>query len=223
MKGLKQKEKLLIKYVELLDEERVLDLADELLNEGEEPLHLLELINEGMYGVGKLYESKDYYIADLIMAGIIFKQVLALEKMVDHFKAKRSKVIGRVVLGTVAGDIHDIGKEIFRGMMEANGFEVIDLGVDVPKELFVKKVLEYKPDIVGLSGILTNTIEAMKGVLEALTEAGLRDKVKVIVGGNHLNEEICAYIGADSYARDASRGVKTCLEWVVGEGMPVND
>ncbi len=226
MKGRKQKEGMLVKYVEQLDEERVLQLAGELLDQGIDPLYLLELINEGMNRVGKMYERKEYYIADLIMAGIIFKQVLAQEKMVAHFKARCSEKIGRVVLGTVSGDIHDIGKDIFRGMMEANGFEVIDLGVDVPKELFVRKVVEYKPDIVGLSGILTNTIEAMKEVVEALAEAGLRDKVKVIVGGNHLTEEACAYIGADSFAKDASEGVKTCMEWVEsgsGEGVHDND
>lgn len=226
MKDLKQTEELLIKHVEQLDEEKVLKLAGELLDQGIDPLRLLELINEGMNRVGKLYESKEYYIADLIMAGIIFKQVLALEKMVAHFKVRHSRKIGGVVLGTVSGDIHDIGKDIFRGMMEANGFEVIDLGVDVPKELFVKKVAEYKPDIVGLSGILTNTIEAMKEVVEALAEAGLRDKVKVIVGGNHLTEEACAYIGADSFTKDASEGVKTCMEWAesgIGEGVPGND
>lgn len=226
MKKLKQKEESLIKYVEQLDEENVLKLADELLDQGIDPLRVLELINEGVNRVGKLYESKEYYIADLIMAGIIFKQVLALEKMVAYFKIRHSKKAGKVVLGTVSGDIHDIGKEIFRGMMDANGFEVIDLGVDVSKELFVKKVLECKPDIVGLSGILTSTIEAMKEVIEALTEAGLREQVKVIIGGSHINRNLCEFIGADSYANDASDGVKTCIEWVESgnrEEVPGND
>lgn len=228
MSGGRQKEGMLVRYVEQLDEEKVLELAGELLNRGIDPLRLLELVNEGMNRVGKLYESREYYIADLIMAGIIFKQVLSLEKMVEHFKARHSKRIGRAVIGTVAGDIHDIGKEIFRGLMEANGFEVIDLGVDVPKDVFVRKVAEHKPDIVGLSGVLTNTIEAMKEVVEALSEAGLRDGVKVIAGGSHLTEEACSYIGADGFTREASEGVKKCLEWVTtgeveGEGKGDND
>lgn len=213
MKDFSQKKDLLINYVEQLDEEKVLELAGELLDEGMDPLELLAHMNEGMNRVGKLYESKDYYIADLIMAGLIFRQVLELDKMNSHFKRQRKK-IGKVLLGTVKGDIHDIGKDIVRGMLEANGFEVFDLGVDVPEELFLKKAEEYKPDIVGLSGVLTHTVDTMKGVINAFAVAGLREQVKFIVGGNHLTEDACKYIGADSFARDASLAVKKCLEWI---------
>lgn len=218
MKSSGGKEQLLIKLVEQLDEEKVLALAEELLKGGMEPLYLLDLVNEGMNRVGKLYESKEYFIADLIMAGLIFKQVLELDQMTAHFHSRHINKTGKVVLGTVKGDIHDIGKDIFRGMLEANGFEVIDLGVDVPKESFVKKVEEYKPDILGLSGVLTETIETMKEVVASFEEAGLRDRVKIIVGGNHLNREACLYIGADSFASDASLGVKICQAWM-GESM----
>lgn len=214
MKEFGKNKDLLIKYVEELDEEKVLDLAGKLLNDNMDPLILLELLNEGMIRVGELYESKEYYIADLIMAGLIFKQVLELDKMTAHFHGKYNKKIGKVVLGTVKGDIHDIGKDIFRGMLEANGFEVIDLGVDVPKELFLKKVEELKPDIVGLSGVLTYTVDSMKDVIEAFKEAGLRDKVRFIVGGNHLTEEACRFVGADNFAQDASVGVKICRQWM---------
>lgn len=214
MKDFKKRKRLLIKYVEQLDEENILDLADELLNDGMDPLYLLDLVNEGMKRVGKLYESKDYYIADLIMAGLIFKQVLQLDKMAAHFHAGHINKIGKVLLGTVKGDIHDIGKDIFRGMLEANGFEVIDIGVDIPKEMFLKKYEEYKPDILGLSGVLTNTVDTMKEVVDAFVEAGVRDKVKIIVGGNHLTAEACKFIGADSFANDASVGVKVCKEWM---------
>lgn len=214
MKDFKKKKRLLIKHVEQLDEENVLALADELLNDGMDPLYLLDLVNEGMKRVGKLYESKDYYIADLIMAGLIFKQVLQLDKMAAHFHAGHINKIGKVLLGTVKGDIHDIGKDIFRGMLEANGFEVIDIGVDIPKEMFLKKYEEYKPNILGLSGVLTNTVDTMKEVVDAFVEAGVRDKVKIIVGGNHLTAESCKFIGADSFANDASVGVKVCKEWM---------
>lgn len=214
MRDFSKNDGLLIQYVEELDETKVLDLASKLLNDRMDPLVLLDLLNEGMNRVGQLYESKQYYIADLIMAGLIFKQVLELDEMTAHFQNKYSKKIGRVILGTVKGDIHDIGKDIFRGMIEANGFEVIDLGVDVPKELFLKKVEELKPDIVGLSGVLTNTVEPMKDVIEAAIEAGLRDKVRFIVGGNHLTEEISRFIGADNFAKDASTGVKICRQWI---------
>lgn len=214
MKDLKKTEGKIIKLVEQLDEEKVIKIANEALKAGMEPLLLLELINEGMNRVGKLYESKDYFIADLIMAGLIFKEVLKLDRMTAHFQSSSTGRIGKIIVGTVKGDIHDIGKDIFRSMMEANGFEVIDLGVDVPKELFLTKVEEHKPVILGLSGVLTNTVESMKDVIDTFTEAGIRNNVKVIVGGNYLTEDACLYIGADKFANDASCGVKVCREWI---------
>lgn len=216
----------LIKFVEQLDEENVLRLANELLHEGIDPLDLLDVVNDGMNRVGRLYEKKDYYIADLIMAGLIFKQILELELMTGHFHKIYSRKIGKILLGTVNGDIHDIGKDITRGMLEAGGFEVIDLGVDVPKELFVSKVKEYQPDILGLSGVLTTTAEEMKKVVEALTVAGLRDKVKIIVGANYLDENSSRYIGADAFANEASAGVKWCRKWITdsyGRGAADHD
>lgn len=207
----------IINAVEQLNEDTVLKLAEEALKDGMEPLTLLEMVNEGMVRVGRLYEEKTYFIADLIMAGIIFKEVLELDKMSEQFRSNGNKKIGRVLVGTVRGDLHDIGKDIFRGLMEANSFEVIDLGVDVPAEHFVKKVMEYKPDILGLSGVLTFTTEVMREVILALEEAGIRDKVKVIVGGNHLTERACSYIGADGFANDASEGVKICINWLEKE------
>ncbi|HHU29797.1 MAG: cobalamin-dependent protein [Bacillota bacterium] len=207
------KEKLIAAVTEL-EEDEVLKLAEKALREGMEPVELLKTINLGMHNVGKLYEEKTYFIADLIMAGIIFKGVLGLKGMQEVFYSKDQKKIGRVVLGTVAGDLHDIGKDIFRGFMEANNFEVIDVGVDVPKDVFVRKVRENKPDILGLSGILTYTVEVMKEVVDALMEAGIRDSVKVIVGGGHLTDATSRYIGADAYANDAFDGVKICLQWM---------
>ncbi|MCR3921862.1 MAG: cobalamin-dependent protein [Firmicutes bacterium] len=204
----------LIDAVSELDEEKVTELTETALRDGTEPLDILEAVNEGMLTVGRLYESKTYFIADLIMAGLIFKEVLGLEQMTELFHARNKNKIGKVVLGTVQGDLHDIGKDIFRGLMETNSFEVIDLGVDIPKEAFIRKVIEHKPDILGMSGVLTYTIDAMKDVVGALDEAGVRDQLKVIAGGNHLTRENCAYIGADAYANDAFDGVKICLEWV---------
>ncbi|MCC9296464.1 B12-binding domain-containing protein, partial [Clostridium sp. WLY-B-L2] len=134
MHNLSELKKLIIKYVEQLDEEKVINLADEALDKGMDPITLLETVNIGMEKVGKLYENKDYYIADLILSGLIFRNILELDKMKKYFLQNKDKGLGKVVLGTVKGDIHDIGKDIFKGMLEANGFEVIDLGVDVPKE-----------------------------------------------------------------------------------------
>lgn len=214
MNKLKELKELLVKHVEELNEEKVMELAVKALDEGIEPFLLLEIINEGMNRVGKLYEQKDYYIADLIMAGIIFRDVLGLDKMAEHFKSDYNKKIGKVILGTVQGDIHDIGKDIFKGMLVANAFEVIDLGVDVPKEVFLQKVIENKPDIVGLSGVLTYTVDSMKRVVDTFQEAGIRDKVKIIAGASHITPETCKYIGADAFANDATVGNRICLQWM---------
>ncbi|AOT71005.1 cobalamin B12-binding domain-containing protein [Geosporobacter ferrireducens] len=214
MNNLKELKESIIKYVEQLDEEKVIELSRAAIDEGIEPLALLEIINEGMNRVGKLYEQKDYFIADLIVAGLIFREVLTLDKMKAHFQNDCKKRMGKVVLGTVKGDIHDIGKDIFKGMLETNGFEVIDLGVDTPKEVFIESVEKEKPDIVGLSGALTYTIESMREVVNGFIEVGLRNQVKIIIGANHINEDICKYIGADGFANDASIGTKVCLGWM---------
>lgn len=222
MKDFRKTSELIIKFVEQLDEENAIKLANEALLEGIDPIYLLDLMNEGMKRVGKLYDSKDYYIADLIMAGLIFRQVLELEKMTSFFHGTGEKKTGKIVIGTVNGDIHDIGKDIFRYMLEAYGFDVIDLGVDVPREVFVKNVEKHKPDIVALSGVLTSTVKEMKEVVNSLIEAHLRDKVKIIIGANHLTQDSFKYIGADSYATDASEGAKVCREWINGQGVEGN-
>ncbi|TYP57562.1 cobalamin B12-binding domain-containing protein [Thermosediminibacter litoriperuensis] len=212
MKNLITVEDLIIKSVEELDEEKVIRLASKALKAGMEPLFLLDLIKEGVKRVGKLYEDQKYFIADLIMAGLIFKEVLELEEMKVQFRRRNSKILGRVIVGTVKGDLHDIGKDIFKGLMEVNGFEAVDLGVDVSKEVFAQGVIKYKPDIVGLSGVLTSTIDSMKEIVDTLVDAGVRNDVKIILGGSHLTKEACDYIGADCYANDASAGVKLCKQ-----------
>lgn len=214
MDKLNELKELIIKHVEELEEDKVLEKSSEALNAGLDPLSLMEIINEGMNRVGKLYEKKDYYIADLIMAGIIFKEVLELDKMKAYFQGSPNAKKGKIILGTVEGDIHDIGKNIFKSMLEAKGFKVIDLGVDVPKEAFVEVAMENKPCIIGLSGALTNTIDSMKEVVDAITKAGLREEIKIIIGANHITTDICKYIGADGFANDASIGTKICLEWM---------
>lgn len=216
MKDVFEWQELLVGYVEQLEEKKVLELSKQALEQGMNPLALINLIIEGMNRVGKRYENKDYFIADLIMAGIIFREVLGLSAMTSysshHYKNKR----GKVLIGTVKDDIHDIGKEIFRALLETHGFEVIDLGVDVAGETFVKKAIEYQPQIIGLSGVLTSTLDQMKQVVDEFEKAGLRDKVKIIAGANYLNAHGCQYIGADGFATEAAKGIETCLEWSAG-------
>ena len=225
MRDLSEIEELLVKFVEQLDEDNSILLAKEALNSGINPIYLLDLMNEGMKRVGKLYDCRDYYIADLIMSGLIFRQVLELEEMTDFFHGTYDKKTGKVVIGTVKGDIHDIGKDIFKYMLEAYGFEVVDLGVDVSREIFVKSVEKHNPDIVALSGVLTSTVDEMKEVVNSLREANLRDKVKIIIGANHLTQDAFRFIGADSFATDASVGAKLCWEWMkvdTGQGVEGN-
>ncbi|WP_203227772.1 cobalamin B12-binding domain-containing protein [Calorimonas adulescens] len=212
MRNLITLDDMIIKSVEDLDEDKVMKLATRALNSGMEPLVLLDLVKEGVKRVGILYENQKYFIADLIMAGIIFKEVLELEEVKQQFYCNSNKKMGKIIIGTVKGDLHDIGKDIFKGMMEANGFETIDLGVDVTKERFLKGAIEYKPDIVGLSGVLTSTIDSMKEIVDAFVDAGIRNRVKIILGGNYLTKESCDYIGADCFTNDASLGVKLCKE-----------
>lgn len=173
---------------------------------------IMEGMAKGMEIVGRKYEEGEYFLAELIMAGETMKEGMKI--LEPHLKAGDMPKLGRVVIGTVEGDLHDIGKNIVVTLLSASGFEVIDLGVDVTADKFVEAVKQYKPDIVGMSALLTTTMVNMKKVIEALKEAGLRDSVKIIVGGAPLTEEFAKEIGADGYAPDAVLGVEVCKKWV---------
>ena len=171
-------------------------------------------IVEGMSIVGEKFEKGEYFLSELIVAGEIGKEIV---KLLDpYLKAEKTelKKLGKVVIGTVRGDIHDIGKNIVAIMLEAAGFEVIDLGTDVPPERFVEAVKEHDANIVAMSALLTVTMPEMKNVIEELKKAGLRDKVKVIVGGAPVTEEYAKSIGADGYGETAVEGVKICKQWI---------
>jgi methanogenic corrinoid protein MtbC1 len=201
----------LIAAVEQLNEGKVLKLVRQRLKAGKDPVYLQEQIRLGMVKVGILYEKGEYFIADLIMAGEIFKNVLRL--ILNKPDGEPIQKKGKVVLGTVQGDLHDIGKNIFGSMIEAEGFEVTDLGIDVPPEEFVSKVREIKPQIIAMSGVLTLAVESMKKTVDALKEAGLRDQVKILIGGNAINRDIFKYIGADAFSNNADEGVIDCRNW----------
>jgi len=148
----------------------------------------------------------------LIFAGELLNQAIDILKPV--ISGDKSKKIGTIILGTVKGDLHDIGKNIFASMVDAAGFEVYDLGIDVPPGDFVEKVKEIKPQIVGMSGVLTLALDSMKATVDALTEAGLRNDIKIIIGGNPVTEDACTQIGADAFTTNAATGVKQCQGWV---------
>jgi 5-methyltetrahydrofolate--homocysteine methyltransferase len=195
-----------------LDLDRTIDFVKKAIEYGVKPLDIINSMADGMKVVGDMYERGDYFVADLIVASEIFKEVMnILEPLIMREKLKP---IGRVVIGTVEGDIHDIGKNLVATMLRANGFEVIDLGVDVSPQKFVDAVKQYKPDIVGMSALLTSTMVNMKKVIEALVKEGLRDKVKVIVGGAPLTEKFAKEIGADAYGGNAVIAVDICRKLV---------
>jgi len=199
-----------------LKEEEALKIVEEKLNVGEDSFKILEDVRRGMEIVGNRFANNEYFISDLLYAGEILRAVT--EKVKPKLATtKKTKRLGNVIIGSVAGDIHDIGKNIVVFMLEVNGFEVHDLGVDVPPEKFVEKIKETGATIVALSGFLALAFDSMKQTIEAIKDAGLRDKVKVMVGGGQISEEIRKYTGADAYGKDAMAGVSLAKKWVGAE------
>jgi trimethylamine corrinoid protein len=196
-----------------LKEEEAIKVTKERLAKGDDPLKILEDSRSGMEMVGKRFSSGEYFIPDLIYSGEILKQISEIVK--PKLKgASQQKKLGTFLLATVAGDIHDIGKDIVSFMMDISGFEVIDIGIDVPKEKIVAKIKETKPQIVGLSGFLTLAFDSMKETIDAIKAAGLRDNVKIMIGGGQIDEEVRKYAGADAYRPDAVSAVALAKEWM---------
>jgi len=167
---------------------------------------------KGMDVVGKKYEEKEYFLSELLMAGEAMKA--GLEVLGPYLKTEKSRSTAKIVLGTVQGDIHDIGKSIVSILLSSGGFEVYDLGVDVPAERFASKVKEVDADIVGLSALLSTTMPNMRNVIDKLKSDGLRERVVVIVGGAPITQEYARSIGADLYAPDAVLAVETLKNYL---------
>lgn len=200
-----------------LKEEEALAIAQDRLNAGDDPLTILNDARRGMEIVGKRFAKSEYFIPDLVYSGEILKAITEMVKPKLITKASEVKYLGKVVMGSVAGDIHDIGKNIVTFMFEINGFEVHDLGVDVPPQRFVQEIEEFKPDIVGLSGLLTLAYDSMKETVKAIGEAGLRDKVKIMIGGGVVDETIVPYVGADGFEQLASGAPSLAKKWMGGK------
>ena len=196
-----------------LKEKEALKIVEDRLKAGEEPVKILDDARKAMEVVGKRFASSEYFMPDLVYSGEILKEITDIVKP-KMGKAGEIKRLGKVVFGTVAGDIHDIGKDIVVFMLDVNGFEVYDLGVDVPAQKFVEKIRESGAPVIGLSGFLTLAFDSMKQTVEAIQAAGLRDKVKVMIGGGQMSEEVRKYTGADAYGKDAMAGVSLAKEWV---------
>ncbi|MDR1091901.1 MAG: cobalamin-dependent protein [Prevotella sp.] len=198
-----------------LDEDSVNKMLDQFLASnpsGDDARKVVEACQQGMELVGTNCESGESFVGELIFAGELL--TASIEKLKPLLGSGDTGSRGVIVLGTVEGDIHDIGKNIFKGMAEAAGFKVVDIGIDQGPAAFVKAVQENKPKVVGFSGVLTLSIDSMKRTVEALKDAGLRETVKIMIGGNAVNPEACAYIGADSWSKNAAEAVKICGAWV---------
>lgn len=203
----------LMKAIADLEESEALRMTKEKLDRGEEPHLILDESRSGMEIVGKRFSDGTYFLPELIFSAEIFKEITEIVKprLKKDVQAKR---LGKVIIGTVAGDIHDIGKDIVVFMLDVSGFEVYDLGVDVPPKKFVEKIKETNAPVVGLSGFLTLAFDSMKETVDVIKAAGLRGKVKIMVGGGQIDEEIRRYTGADAYGKDAMAGVSLTKAWI---------
>jgi 5-methyltetrahydrofolate--homocysteine methyltransferase len=203
----------LVKAIVEMREEEAMASVKELLDKREDPLKIMEQCKKAVEIVGARFEKGEYFLPELIMAGHMLTEISNRVKPVLS-KGLEVKRIGKVVMGTVEGDVHDIGKNIVNFLLDANGFEVIDIGIDVPAEKFVQAIRDFSPQVVGLSGLLTLAYDSMKKTVQAIERAGLRNKVKIIIGGGQVNDIIKEYAGADAYGKDAMAGVLLVKQWM---------
>jgi 5-methyltetrahydrofolate--homocysteine methyltransferase len=197
------KEKL-VELIAEMEEEDALVLAQEMLDGGVDPLVVLDLCREAMDIVGKRFEEGEYFLPQLILAGEVLDQIGAMTKpLIQQSPDSPSRKLGRVLIGTVHGDLHDIGKNIVTFMLDINGFEVKDIGIDVPVARFIEEIKAFQPNVVCLSGFLTLAFDSMKETIEAIEAAGMRDKLKIQIGGGQIDETIRAYTGADAFGLNA--------------------
>ncbi len=205
----------LAKLLSDLKEPEALAFVDKALGKGVDPMDLLGETKEGMNIVGQRFASQKYFIPDLVFSGEILKGIV--QKLEPHLKkGEEAARLGKVVIGTVAGDIHDIGKDIVVFMLDVSGFEVTDLGIDVPAQKFVDAIKNTGSTVVGLSGFLTLAFDSMKETVDAIAKAGLRDKVKIMIGGGQIDEQVKSYTGADAYGKDAMAAVTLAKGWIGG-------
>jgi methanogenic corrinoid protein MtbC1 len=205
--------KKLVNAIADMKEEEALKLVREMVEGGSDPMEILEAGRKAVDIVGQRYEKGTYFLPELMLAGEMLNQVTDILKP-ELAKLPEMERHGKVLIGTVKGDIHDIGKDIVTFMLDVNGFEVLDLGVDVSPQAFVEAIGDFQPQVLGLSGFLTLAFDTMKETIEAIETAGLRDGVKIMIGGGQVNEEIQKYAGADAYGRDAMAGVSLARKWL---------
>jgi methanogenic corrinoid protein MtbC1 len=205
----------LAKLLADLKEPEVLSFIENSLEQGVDAMELLGQAQEGMKIVGDRFASEEYFLPELIYSGEILKQIVEILKP-NLKEGEKTSQQEKVIIGTVAGDIHDIGKNLVAFMLDVNGFEVIDLGIDVPAQKFVETIKESGCKVVGLSGFLSLVFQTMKETVDAISEAGLRENVKIMIGGGQIDEKVREFTGADAYGNDAMEAVKLAQGWIGG-------
>jgi methanogenic corrinoid protein MtbC1 len=209
-----ENERQLVDWLADMQEDDALALAKRMLAEGEDPARVLDLCRAAMDIVGKRFEAGEYFLPELVMAGEMLDAVGRLAKPLIRSAAGGPKKLGKVLIGSVHGDLHDIGKNIVSVMLDINGFDVKDIGVDAPAKRFIDEIEAFKPDVVGLSGFLTLAFDSMKETIAAFERAGLRGQFKTMIGGGQIDETVRAYTGADAFGINAVEAVALCRNWL---------
>jgi len=205
----------LVTLISELKQKEAIQVTEQRLKSGENALKILDDGKKAMQIVGRRFSEGTYFIPDLVFSGKILAQVAERVKP-GLAQVPHSEKLGKIVLGTVAGDLHDIGKNLVTFMLDVNGFAVYDLGVDVKPQIFVDKIREIQPQIVGLSGFLTSVYQAMKDTVDAIAASGLRNEIKIMIGGGVMDEEVRKFAGADAYGQDAMAAVNLARDWLGG-------
>jgi methanogenic corrinoid protein MtbC1 len=203
----------LVSLMAELKEEETYARVEALLAAGADPLSILDDARSAMEIVGNRFEIEEYFIPDLVLAGEILRTISDKVKPLINQEGTSVKK-GKVLIGTVAGDIHDIGKDIVTFMLDVNGYEVLDLGINVPITTFIENIRQFQPKVVALSGFLTLAFDSMEKTVRAIEEDGLRDKLKIMIGGGQMDNEVCKYARADAYGKDAAAAVNLCKQWI---------
>ncbi len=216
MADMTDQEKQLVQLLADMQEDEALAIANRmLLEEKANPMRVLELCRNAMDIVGKRFEAGEYFLPELVLAGEMLEKIGAVAKpLIKQGPDGEAKKLGKVLIGTVHGDLHDIGKNIVTFMLDINGFDVRDIGVDVPVKKFIEEINSYQPDVVGLSGFLTLAFDSMKETIAAFDSAGLRQRFKIMIGGGQVDETVLKYTGADALGVNAVEAVTLCRNWM---------
>nr|WP_324292640.1 cobalamin-dependent protein [uncultured Acetobacterium sp.] len=203
----------IVEAMKKIEEKKVLKLVNYAIREGGSQAQIIEAIQLGLDLIGHYFEEGKYGVTDLMMAGIIFEEVLKLPSL-KLINEESGEPIGRILLCTIERDLHDIGKSIFKSAALMSNFEIIDIGINVTSQEILEATLKHKPDIIAISSILAEGVRYIKAVNEKLMEAGIRDQVKIIVGGLSTHSQAIEYTGVDAFANDVYEGVKQCKIWI---------